>query len=212
MTPGLIFIIILLVLIALVIFLDMKFDLLRDQSIVPSKKPFSYARSQLAWWTVIVMAAFLAVFITRGELLTFNSSALILLGISASTTVVARLTDISDDSSLPASSISQNYPGQNFFIDILSDNQGVSIHRLQTVIFNLTIGIWFIYQVMANLAPGSALGVNDILPVIEQNNLILMGLSSGTYAALKTTENKGRKKADSSTETGDESSDIPPVG
>jgi len=32
--------------------------------------------------------------------------------------------------------------------------------------------------------------INGIIPVITNNNLILLGLSAGTYVALKTTENK----------------------
>jgi hypothetical protein len=36
----------------------------------------------------------------------------------------------------------------------------------------------------------STLPYNTIMPVICQNNLILLGLSSGTYVALKTNENK----------------------
>lgn len=61
-----------------------------------------------------------------------------------------------------------------------------------------------------------ALNMSNILPDIEPNNLILMGLSAGTYAALKTTENKGTSGNNPDTKTGktDEinGNEIPPVG
>jgi uncharacterized protein YneF (UPF0154 family) len=83
---------------------------------------------------------------------------------------------------------------------------------LQTVIFNLVIGLWFIHQMLNNLATVPPLDLNSILPVIEPNNLILLGLSSGTYAAMKTTENKSKTNNPSDGDSGKESTDMPPVG
>jgi hypothetical protein len=64
----------------------------------------------------------------------------------------------------------------------------VSIHRLQTVILNFVFGLWFVNAVLCNMQCGIEL--NLIIPHLNNNSLILLGLSSGTYAALKTTENK----------------------
>ncbi|MCX6248535.1 MAG: hypothetical protein NTW10_12490 [Bacteroidetes bacterium] len=196
----------------LVLFLNAKYFLLHDDSVMDKKKPYSFARAQLTWWTVIVLSSFISVFFVRGELLTFNSSALILLGISVATTISARLTDLSDKSRLSEEQIVQNKPGKNFFLDILSDSNGVSITRLQTVIFNLVIGLWFIHQMLINLVASPSLDLNSILPVIEPNNLILIGLSSGTYAALKTQENKNNEKKPPAPGAGEEPADLPPVG
>ncbi|MGK4568351.1 hypothetical protein [Flavobacterium sp. 3HN19-14] len=69
----------------------------------------------------------------------------------------------------------------------------MSVHRFQTVVFNFAFGVWFISQITKNLANVPTGGINDIMPDIQQNNLILLGLSSATYAVLKTTENKGAK-------------------
>jgi ABC-type thiamin/hydroxymethylpyrimidine transport system permease subunit len=74
------------------------------------------------------------------------------------------------------------------------------MHRFQTVAFNLAFGVWFISAVLTRLPTCPVLAgissesaqacYNTIMPQITPNNLILLGLSAGTYAALKTTENK----------------------
>lgn len=172
----------------LMVLFDQQSDMLRDTS-KASPRPYSFARVQLAWWTVIVMSAFIAVLIGRHEILTFLPSTLILLGISAATTGAARIIDQSDLNN-PDIARGQDQKGQNLFLDILSDGTGVNIHRFQTVLFNLVFGIWFIATVLNRLGTTPPIDVNGIIPIITDNNLILLGLSSGTYAALKTTENK----------------------
>ncbi len=189
---------------------DRYFNLLRDVSDA-AKKPYSYSRVQLAWWSLVILSSFIAIYLLTGQIPTFNSSNLILLGISGGTTAAASLIDSSDQSKGVV--LSQDSNGKNLFQDILSDQNGVSMHRLQTVIFNLVIGVWFIEQVSYGMA-GLALGLvkcackadtialcktdlfNNIMPIVTQNNLILLGVSAGTYAALKTNENKpGMKSA-----------------
>jgi len=90
--------------------------------------------------------------------------------------------------------LSANMPSEGFLQDILSDKYGISIHRFQAFIFNLVFGLWFIYKTVVNLkgitTSASGQVVNAIIPVFSTNNLILLGLSAGTYAALKLTENK----------------------
>jgi hypothetical protein len=180
MSPQIVFLIVLLATI-LVVFLGS--NMLKDKSDA-MRKPYSFARVQLTWWSLIVLACFITIVATRG-IPTFDASTLILLGISSATTAAARVVDASDKSNGKTRIQDQN--SQNILLDILSDENGVSIHRFQTVIFNLTFGIWFLCQVYSNL---SASDVNAIMPVITTNNLVLLGLSSGTYAALKTNENK----------------------
>ncbi|HVU95447.1 MAG TPA: hypothetical protein VHE34_09490 [Puia sp.] len=173
-----------------IVFLDQKYGMLRDSS-TARKKPYSWARVQLAWWTIIILASFFAILTLGHGIPTFNQSTLILLGISAATTGAARIIDQSDQQKTDIV-LAQNMPGQGFFLDILSDGTGPNLHRFQTVLFNLAFGIWFISQVAAGLTPActSLDCINKIMPALEQNNLILLGLSAGTYAALKTTENK----------------------
>lgn len=65
-----------------------------------------------------------------------------------------------------------------FFHDLCSDENGLSFHRLQIVLWTIGFGSFFIWR------------VTDILsfPVIPQNLLILMGISSGTYLGFKIPE------------------------
>ncbi len=199
---------------ALILYFNAKYGMLRDESVQVKKKPYSYARTQLTWWTVIVLSGFATVILYRHEIPTFTPGVLILLGISSATTIAARITDNADQEHIEADRLSQNSKGQNFLVDILSDKSGVSIHRLQSVLFNIVIGLWFINQTLANIA-NSTIPMNEILPDLEQNNLILIGLSAGTYVALKTTENKNTSgsKSDKTTIKVDEKNenDIPPV-
>lgn len=260
-----IFWMILLALLIVIVWFTIKYDLLKDQSVV-TPKPYSFARTQLAWWTLIILTSFITVVWLTGKIPTLDTSTLVVIGISALTTASARIIDISDTSNATSAATSaiataatataavdtanaantaknaadptnvalksaadntaavatitataataaaavsadravlnRNLPGENLILDILSDKDGVSIHRLQAAIFNLVIGMWFLWEVFNNikgLGPLSPLdpvkgktlmAINKVLPIITPNNLILLGLSSGTYAALKATENK----------------------
>lgn len=186
MNPQVIFWIVFLVLLFLVIYFNTKYSLLKDLS-TADHKPYSFSRVQLAWWSVIILSSLITILFFKGIIPTFDTSTIILLGISAATTATGRIIDDSDKSK--GILRIQNQNSDNFILDILSDSNGVSIHRFQTVIFNLSFGIWFICTVLYNLNHFTG-SVNNIIPVMVENNLILLGLSSGTYAAIKTTENK----------------------
>ncbi len=169
----------------IIIICDKKYFMLRDDSLA-SQKPYSFSRVQLAWWTVIVLSAFITIILAGKGIPIFDQSTLILLGISAATTAAAKVVDVADETN-PAIARHQDANGENFFLDILSDEKGVSIHRFQTVVFNLVFGVWFIHYVLNNFGSDDP---SAIMPVIDNNNLILLGLSSGVYAGLKITENK----------------------
>lgn len=182
-------------LLAVYVYLDLKHDLLRDQS-TATRKPWSFARTQLAWWTLIIVSAFVAILIKCNTAPHLTSSALILLGISAATTVGARLIDISDVKQEDIAVRHQDIASEGFLIDLISNQDGASIHRLQALIFNLAYGVWMIVEVVNNLNNGVACDL--IIPNMDANALILLGISSGTYAVLKTPENKVAQSAVSS--------------
>ncbi|HMK38950.1 MAG TPA: hypothetical protein VK569_06390 [Bacteroidota bacterium] len=188
MNPLAVFWIVLVGLVIAVLYLDWKHNMLRDTSSA-TRKPYSYALSQLAWWTVIILASFISVMASKG-IPPVDPSTLILLGISAATTAAARIGDMSDTSQ--GLTRTQDQASEGFFIDILSDSNGVNIHRFQALAFNLTFGIWFIHQVLHFLPITDQPG--GIIPVLDQSNLLLLGLSSTTYAVLKTSENKSTPK------------------
>jgi hypothetical protein len=189
-TSSIIFIIVFILLSILFGWLNAKYNLLKDNS-TAIKKPYSYARVQLAWWSIIILSSFIAIFITKGNLPILDDSLIILLGISSATTATAALIDATDQNK-PASTIIQNQESEGFFLDILSDANGVSIHRLQALLFNLVIGIWMIYTVTVGLRTcisTTSACINTILPIIDTNKLLLLGVSAATYAGLKTKEN-----------------------
>jgi hypothetical protein len=196
-------------LLAVYVYLDLKHDLLRDQS-TATRKPWSFARTQLAWWTLIIVSAFVAILIKCNTAPHLTSSALILLGISAATTTGARLIDVSDMKQDDIAGRHQDVGSEGFLIDLISNQNGASIHRLQALVFNLAYGVWMIVEVVNNLNNGVACDL--IIPNIDTNALILLGISSGTYAVLKTPENKGAKSAVSSTKPAPDQSgqSVPP--
>lgn len=181
-------------LILLIIFLyfDFKNDLLKDSS-TAIKKPYSYSRVQLAWWTLIILSSFISIVIVKNKIPELDQSTLILIGISSATIATGRLIDVSDQKDLTINRY-QNNERKGLLLDIISDQSGASIHRLQTVLFNLTFGIWMIITVLNNLNDFS-IDVSKIIPIIQNNNLILLGLSSATYAALKIPENSSTKNS-----------------
>ena len=166
-----------LVLLGCMYFCDKKFNMLRDIS-ASYPKPYSFSRVQLAWWTAIVLAAFISTSLAQKHIITLLDSTLYLLGMSCATTAAAKVIDTADIRN-PTIQRIQDSKSENFILDILSDGNGISIHRFQTVVFNLVFSIWFIRFVIHT----------ETIPDISANNLILLGLSSATYVGLKATEN-----------------------
>jgi hypothetical protein len=148
---------------------------------------FSLGRTQLAFWTVIVVSSFIYVVIaqsTGGITVPYIDPVnLVLLGIAGSTTAVAKVIDNSQQDDQGSGIPQQDYPSSGFFTDLISDDKGVSIHRLQNVIWTLVVGGIYIIAVFENhkTLPGKA--------VITPELLGLMGISAGAYLSLKTTEN-----------------------
>jgi heme/copper-type cytochrome/quinol oxidase subunit 2 len=151
------------------------FDFIRDP-VAADPKPFSLSRFQLLWWTVIVISCYILLFAIRDDFGLFSQSTLILIGISAAGTGFSVLVDYSVNDK-PGQT---PQAGKNFFLDILSDNNGINIHRYQNFIFTIVFGIVFVYKVFATAN----------MPDFGTLELSLMGLSTATYVALKTNENK----------------------
>jgi hypothetical protein len=69
---------------------------------------------------------------------------------------------------------------EGFFKDILSDGEGYSFHRFQIVMWSIALGGVFVSKVYNNLT----------MPEFSATLLGLMGMSSGTYIALKVPEKR----------------------
>ncbi|MFO0945536.1 MAG: hypothetical protein U1D30_06280 [Planctomycetota bacterium] len=67
---------------------------------------------------------------------------------------------------------------RGFFLDIMSDDGGISLHRFQIVVWTITLGLVFVIQVWHEKS----------MPDFNANLLALMGISSGAYLAFKVPE------------------------
>ncbi len=157
--------------------------ILRDSGVTKDGKrmpPFSLARTQMAFWTIIVLISIIYIWWETGTLVSLTSQVLILLGISAGTTVTANYIDKQDlaDPKVKIRHQDGDHDG-NFFSNLVSDQKGLSIHRFQNVVFSLAIGLYFLYEVFKN----------HQIPELDDNLMALMGISSGTYLAIKKGEN-----------------------
>ena len=158
---------------------------------------YSLGRTQLFYWTVLVLIAYLAIGFTTDAIPDLPLSVLAILGISVSTTAVAKLIENKIKSDVP---IDKTAKSEGFFLDILSDGTSINIQRFQNVAFNLFFGVIFLQKAFSN----------HILPDFDQNVLILMGISSGAYAALKNSE-AVKEQNELPKQTGDDGGSASPV-
>jgi hypothetical protein len=168
-------------LLILFIVLVKKTGIIRDENMMESKGPYSLSRTQLAFWTFIIVFSFLYIYIVTGELPPITGSTLILLTISMTTTAGAKMIDSSRN---PEPALN-NEASDGFFRDIISDHNSISIHRFQMVVWTLLLGLFFIRSVVKCLA----------MPQFDDSMLILMGVSSGTYLGLKIPEKNAIPKS-----------------
>ena len=162
-----------------------KTDIIKDTSVTPTGKPYSLARTQLMCWTLIIFCCFIYIWgfskdINKVEL---GKTTLILLGISTGIVMVGKSIDDSDKQELEKGNIKsliQDSPSGGFLWDILTDRKGISIHRLQNVLFTVALMIGFIVSVY----------YSSKMPEFDETLLILSGVSSAGYLGVKLNENK----------------------
>ena len=151
----------LIVLLLIVLILAIKTDILRNVVFDPAsftalaanikapKPGYSLSRTQFAFWTIIIIGSAIYIWIFRCACslnvpMNIDPVNLELLGVSTATIAFGKAIDSSQQNSTAASTVSaqQNQPSKGFLIDILSDETGISIHRLQNVLWSLVIGYW----------------------------------------------------------------------
>ena len=245
--------------------------LLRD-TLVPqiriSDRPFSLARSQMAWWFILILASFGVVYVITGSTEAISAQALVLLGITSATAIGSSLIDQSRNdqakdlgpklaalgfktcadvetavrtilgiskggwnaghllaarqqttgqidqlqTKLTASGMLQpaidsdpavvalrdrlagisslekydaliaDYRSVSWWVDVINDINGPTVHRLQIVVWTAVLGLIYVLQTYRSLQ----------VPQFSDNLLTLMGISSGVYLGLKIPEKQGR--------------------
>src|SRR6267142_3618831 len=96
---------------------------------VDSTAPFSLTKVQFGLWTVIISSVYVYLSLCKGDCAVgeINKTALVLMGIFAGTAVASSIIDKKEMGDNRARH--QNAPSEGFFIDILSDENGISLHR-----------------------------------------------------------------------------------
>jgi hypothetical protein len=141
-----------------------------------AQRPYSLSLFQMAFWFCLVIVAYVFVWMINDELDTITSSVLALIGIGAGTAIGASLIDKNKADATADAAVMVTSRG--FLHDVLSDGNGVSLHRFQMFAWTLVLGIIFIASVYKNLS----------MPEFSATLLGLMGISSGTYVGFKVQE------------------------
>jgi hypothetical protein len=179
--------------------------------------PWSLDRIQMAWWTLIVVSAFVFIWLISSDYGSLSNSVLALIGISSGTGVIGAVMDhgkqeqvqerqaLEDekaglqagnaqpalDAAAPAAGpqrpaeieaqlakLPKPKKSKSLWTDILSDENGVSFHRLQVMIWTLVLTLIFVVSVYLRLD----------MPDFDNQLLALMGISNGTYLGFKLPE------------------------
>ncbi|MDN5213210.1 hypothetical protein QQ020_14170 [Fulvivirgaceae bacterium BMA12] len=173
--------IIIILTIILVLVLALKTGILRDPNSCSNpvqRNTYSLGRTQLMLWTTIVFCSYIyLVTKTDWQDIKFTESVALLLGISAGTTVISRSIDKTSGVTQKNSSGTDGC-SKGFIIDILSDREGISVHRFQQVIFTLLL----VYVYLSGLI------INKNFPDLDNYLLVLAGVSAGGYLGVKINE------------------------
>jgi hypothetical protein len=91
------------------------------------------------------------------------------------TDILSRETRLNELRGLLAAPAAGPAVGRQWYLDLLSDDSGVSFHRLQMAIWTLVLAMVFVRAVIADI----------LMPDFDVTLLGLLGISSGTYLGFK---------------------------
>jgi hypothetical protein len=135
--------------------------------------PFSLGRTQMAFWFLLTFSSFLFLLAVTGSLDTITPQVLALMGISAATGLGSVLVN-----NAKAATGAQRVSSASFLADILTDDNGFSLHRVQMLFWTVALGAIFVFSVWRDLA----------MPEFSDTLLALMGISAGAYIGFKLPE------------------------
>ena len=173
----------------------------QDCTLKPVKdRTFSYSRVQLCWWTLIILFCFIWFYAFYGVLLPLNSSVILLLGGGMTVCILGKTIDKNqiekDNKGGPPLRHQDVENSAGLLTDILSDDTGISIHRLQAVAFNVIFGIGFLGYFFSSIADHAGAHARYPLVEFEAWQLSLLGISAAGYLGLKNAENGSATKED----------------
>jgi len=143
-------------------------------TVPPHRRPYSLSLFQMVFWFFLVIVAYVFMWLINDELDTITESVLALIGIGAATAIGSTMIDKNKTQTAPeAADVSRG-----FVKDVLSDADGISLHRFQMFVWTLVLGVIFVASVYETLS----------MPEFSTTLLGLMGISSGTYLGFKVPE------------------------
>lgn len=138
---------------------------------VAGKRPFSLGKVQMAWWFIIIVGSYLYVWATTGAAPEMSPTLLSLAGISGATGTASIAISNTQQTQFP--------PHAGFFTDLVTDKDGVTLHRFQMLSMTIILGIMFVIRVITK---------NQLPADFDGTTLGLLGISSGTYLGCKIPE------------------------
>lgn len=135
---------------------------------------YSLGKSQMAFWGLLIPLTFVGIWINTGIIEHIPDQVLILLGISGTTGLLAIIIE-SGKNEGDSNKVSTTTISPSFFKDICDDGNGISVHRLQTVMWTVILGVIFVSEVMCSIS----------MPTFDNTLLILMGISNSIYLGFK---------------------------
>lgn len=175
-------------------FLAHNSDIIRVSGAKPTtgkRKRYSLARTQTACWFFIIVVCYVFIWFVTGNVPTLTNSVLWIVGISSGinlgATIIGSKNKKEKREQAGASSegeLVQAKPPEEtkgFLADILNDDNGMSFHRFQMVIWTLVLIVIFVAATWNVLA----------MPDFDATLLGLMGISGGTYLGFKLPKQQG---------------------
>lgn len=131
-------------------------------------RTYSLARAQMAWWFAIILGSYIFLWVMTDGIPPLSSQALLMMGVSGATGLASIGLDASKTGPRPAGS-------GKFLDDLLTDADGVTLHRFQMLAMTVILGVIFLTQVVTDLT----------MPTFDGSLLSLFGIAGGTYIGFK---------------------------
>ena len=140
---------------------------------------YSLSKTLIAFWVFIILFSVLFLLASINSFPHVTISVLVLLLISLTSSFIAMTIDYSKYFTTSQRTVSTS---KSFVLDIISDSKGISIFRLQLILFSILTGSYFIISVITEM----------LLPVFDTYFLVLFGISHLIYLSFKWFENSNR--------------------
>jgi hypothetical protein len=169
-TWGLVSLLVVVLTLGVFFYLARTTNLIRDPTatIEPSTaRPYSLGRAQMAFWFLLIFVCYVSLWLVTGNYDTIGHSQFVLVVISSLTAVGSRMVSIGPTESM------DDAPrrSKGFFIDLLSDSNGVRLHRFQLCAWTLLLGLIFAAIVYDDL----------VMPNFGDTLLTLIGINAAAH-------------------------------